>query len=183
MVRFLVFILVIFPLMTMFKMALNLPQCVCQLCYSFYVLQPPAMFLPWCFYSIISEIASWFIKGELLLFALLQSLLYCFLQFFFPLFWWLCLCYEAYLGSNLLCSSSVSPQPNSVLSFCRSRCIYSSYQLNGSFKFLDSCSRCSSSQVLLFKAGSLYHSWCPSFSSPFVHALSYVPQGGWSVTF
>ena len=113
------------------------------------------MFLPWCIYSIMSEVASWFIMAELLIFSSIQGLFYCFLQPFLPLFWWLYLCYEAYLSSYSPCPSSVSAPSHSMLSLCHTGCVYSSFQLNGSFKFLDSCSQCSSSQVLLFKAGSL----------------------------
>ena len=175
MIRFSIFLFGFFSLMTIFKMALNLPQCLCQLCYSICALQSPTMFLPWCINSIMSEVAFWFITAELLIFTIFQAIFYCLLQLLLPLFWWLCLCYEAYLSSSSHYSPLTSASP--VLSFCRTHCIYSSYQLNGSFKFLDPCFQCSSSQVLLSKAGSLHHSWCPSLSSPFAHVLSYVPWG------
>ena len=95
-----------------------------------------------------------------------------------PLFWWLCLCYEAYISSS---SASIPFESRSIskgFSFCRTRCIYSEFQLNGSFKYLDSLSQHPGSQDLMSRTASLYLHMCPSVHDSSLLLMRYVPQGG-----
>ena len=111
------------------------------------------------------------------MFAVMKLLFVGLVQPFLPLFWWICLCYEAYL----ICSPQDVPfVPKKVpcqMSFCHTCCIYSEFQLLGSFKFLDTLSRTPYTQTLLDNASYIYYNWCPTISSCFLLAMRYVSQG------
>ena len=77
------------------------------------------------------------------------------IQLFLLIFWWLCLCYEAYISS-----SANSPFEFKYISkrfsFCHIHCIYSKFQLVGSYKYLDSLCQYSFPKQLLSKTTSLF---------------------------
>ena len=97
MFRFITFLFIFFPLMAMFQLAINLPHFICSVCYSLSTSQVPEDLMQWCVHKVIAELILWFLSAEMLMFAVMKLLLVGLVQPFLPLFWWLYLCYEAYL--------------------------------------------------------------------------------------
>ena len=167
--------LLIFPIMTLFRAAYYFPHFMCSVCQSMYTSQVPAKFMEWCVYQVIAEAILWFASAELFMFLIIKVLFMGMIQPVMPIFWWLCLCYEAYISS----SSISSPfEPKSIpkgFSFCRTRCIYSEFQLVGSFKYLDSLCQHYFHKQLLSKTASLFIYLCPDVNKSFLLLMRYVP--------
>ena len=146
--RFVTLMVIFFPLLAMFRMTINLPHFMYSVCCSLSTSQVPQDLLHWCVHTVLAELISWFLTAEMVMFAFVKLLYVGLVQPFLPLFWWLCLCYEAYLFYSPDDVPFLPRNSSSHLRFCRTRCIYSEFQLNGSFKFLDTLSRDPSSKAL-----------------------------------
>ena len=97
MFRFITLVFIVFPLMAMLRMVISLPHFIYSVCYSLSTSQVPEDLLQRCVHTVLAELISWFLTVEMIMFAFMKLLFVGLVQPFLPLFWWLCLCYEAYL--------------------------------------------------------------------------------------
>ena len=72
--KFAAFMLLIFPIMTLFRAAYYFPHFMCSVCQSMYTSQVPAKFMEWCVYQVIAEAILWFASAELFMFLIIKVL-------------------------------------------------------------------------------------------------------------
>ena len=71
-IRFAAFMLLIFPIMTLFRSAFYFPHFMCSVCQSMYTSQVPAKFMEWCVHQVIAEAILWFASAELFMFLIIK---------------------------------------------------------------------------------------------------------------
>ena len=85
MFRFVTLMFIFFPLLAIFRMAINLPRFMYSVCYSLSASQVPQDLLHWCVHTILAELISWFLTAEMIMFAFVKLLFVGLVQAFLAL--------------------------------------------------------------------------------------------------